>query len=262
VIVASEMRSDGPWTFTFGCYGISLDTGSLLWISHGTGFRGVLARILDFIPGFTNELRDSPHHIEDGQIFCEGGRVLDVKTGEVLREVARDSVQAHESPSSVGHLFYNTGIGKNASRENDHSRLAVGNGLFLRHVQAQEGKQRGVLQITAENRDGTCVWEFSTDQLGRHIDGNFYSYRLVPPFLYLVVSDECKYKPHPSQKRCVVPNPTHWHLVTLDLTTGEVRQGFSLGEEQQDECRIEDVDNGGLLIGRSNRELLYFARTS
>ena len=34
VIVAYEMRSDGPWTAGFGCYGLSLESGELVWSSH------------------------------------------------------------------------------------------------------------------------------------------------------------------------------------------------------------------------------------
>ena len=33
VIVASEMRSDGPWTADFGVYAIALESGDLLWTS-------------------------------------------------------------------------------------------------------------------------------------------------------------------------------------------------------------------------------------
>lgn len=256
VIVASEMRSDGPWTATFGCYGISLDSGTLLWTSHGTGIRGVLARLFDFFPGFTNELRDTPHHVEDGQVFCESGRVLDVKTGRLLKKITSDTVQAHEKPSSIDWHFYNTGM------EKDHSRIAVGNGLFLRHAQEKEGMQRGVFKLAADTEDGNLVWQLSIEQLGRHIDGNFYSYRLVPPFIYLILSDESRYKPHPSQKHVVLPNPTRWHLVTLDLATGEVLQDFPLGDQKIEECRIEDVNQYGLLIGKSNNELVYYRQTT
>ncbi|MCA9174365.1 MAG: hypothetical protein KDB14_07760 [Planctomycetales bacterium] len=250
------MRSDGPWTATFGCYGISLESGTLLWASHGSGIRGVLARMLDFVPGFTNEFRDTPHHVEGGQVFCDSGRVLDVKTGRCQRRVDPDSVQAHESRASIGWQFYNTGM------EKYHPRVAAGRGVFLRHAEGKEGVQRGVFKIAAENEAGDSIWLFSVDQLGRHIDGNFYSYRLAPPFIYLVVSDEPRYRPHPSQKHVVTPNPTRWHLVTLALSTGKVVQDFPLGNSKLEECRIEDVDDEGLLIGKSSQELCYFRRAT
>lgn len=120
--------------------------------------------------------------------------------------------------------------------------------------------QRGVLDIAAETETGNPVWRFSMDQLGRHIDSNFFSYRLVPPFLYLIVSDEPRFKPHPTKTQYILPNPTRWHFVTIALSTGKVVQDFSLGEEKLAECRIEDVDDDGLLIGKSNHHLAYYER--
>lgn len=254
VIVAREMRSDGPWTASFGCYGISLDAGRLLWTSHGSGLWGSIVRLLDFVPGYTNELRDTPHHVEDGKVFCQSGRVLDVKTGRFLQKLDSETVRSHEKPIRLDSQFYNSGL------ERDHPSVAISNGVFLRHAQAAEGMQRGVLEIAAETETANSVWTFSIEQLGRHIDGNFYSYRLVPPFMYFVVSDEPRYKPHPTKQRYVEPKPTLWHVVSIALATGDVVQDFSLGPEMLEECRIEDVDDRGLLIGTSSRELLYFER--
>ena len=44
--------------------------------------------------------------------------------------------------------------------------------------------------------------------------------------------------------------------------TGEVVQDFSLDDEKLAECRIEDVDDDGLLIGKSNHHLAYYERTN
>ena len=254
VIVASEMRSDGPWTASFGCYGICLDTGQLLWKSHRSGFWGRFVRLLDFVPGFTNDLRDTPHHVEDGKVYCQSGRVLDARTGQTLQKVDPEIIRSHEKPISLGQQFYDSGL------ETDHPRVAIGDGLFLRHVQATKGKQRGVLEISAQNKSANSTWRFSVEQFGRHIDGNFYSYRLVPPFIYFVVSDEPRYKPHPTKEHYVLPNPTLWHVISIALETGKIVQDFSLGSDKLEECRIEDVDDRGLLIGKSSRELLYFER--
>ncbi len=100
VIVASEMRSDGLWTADFGCYGISLEDGRLLWTSHGSGLWGRIVRLLDFVPGFTNELRDTPHHVQNGKVFCNSGRVLDVKSGMLLHKVDAQEVRSHEKLAS------------------------------------------------------------------------------------------------------------------------------------------------------------------
>lgn len=251
VIVASEMRSDGPWTADFGCYGISLEKGRLLWTSHGSGFWGRIVRLLDFLPGFTNELRDSPHHVEDGKLFCNSGRVIEVKTGKLLHKLAPTDVQSHEMPTSIGSEFARSGV------ERHHPRVDVGGGLFLRHAQEAEGWQQGTLEIAAETESGDKVWTFSIQQLDRHIG----SYHLVPPFIYLIVSNEPNTRPHPTKKHWALPNPTLWHFVTLGLATGEPVQDFPLGDARLTNCRIEDVDECGILISTSKRTLMYFRRT-
>ena len=78
------MRSDGPWSGLLGCYGISLENGQLLWTSHGSGIWGRLGRLLDFVPGFANEFRDTPRQIKDGKNFCDSGRIIDIQTGILL----------------------------------------------------------------------------------------------------------------------------------------------------------------------------------
>lgn len=253
VIVATELRSDGPWTLYFGCYGISLDSGALIWASHGSGIRGVLARICDLIPGCTNELRDAPVYVQDGQVFCNSGRVIDVKTGHFLKMLTPDIVYSHKKTPSDRYQFYSS------------DRLAMGEGIVLeedlrlRYERIVE-PQNGVLKFVANNSAGEVLWTFSTEMLGRQIDGNLHSWRLVPPFLYLVVSNGPRHRPHPSRKHWVLPNPTLWHFVTLDLATGKVLQDFSLGNEKQEECRIEDMDDHGILISKTRREFSYFTR--
>lgn len=59
----------------------------------------------------------------------------------------------------------------------------------------------------------------------------------------------------------MLPNPTLWHLLTVDLATGEVVQDFPLDDQKLEECRIEDVDDEGLLIGKSSHGLACYRRT-
>ncbi|QDV69043.1 hypothetical protein Poly24_27570 [Rosistilla carotiformis] len=251
IIVASEMRSDGPWTADFGCYGISMESGRLLWTSHGSGIWGRIVRLLDYVPGFTNELRDTPHYVKDGKVYCNSGRVLDVTSGKLVYKMDSEDVRSYEKPLSIGSQFAGSGV------ERHHPRVKVMDNLFLRHAQDAEGWQRGTLEIAAESESGKPLWTFSINHLGRHIG----SYRLVPPFIYMLVSDEANSKPHPTKEHYALPNPTRWHFVTLSIKTGEVVQDFPLDGEKHSECRIDDVDGDGLLIGRANRELMYYRRT-
>ena len=250
VIVAYEMRSDGPWTAGFGCYGLSLESGELVWSSHGTGLIGKLSRILDFIPGFTNGLRDSPSIVADGKVFCSSGRILNVLNGELLSKISPYEVRKMKPPQSDARQLYDSHIG------NSESNVSIGD-LVLAHP--SDGKQRGKWSIVAKTKEQDA-WRFDISQTGLHIDGNYYSYRLATPYIYLVLSDESRYKPHPTHPQTVVANPTRWHLLCLDVATGQIVQQVSLGDELLDECRIEDVDEHGLLIRRSSKELVYFRR--
>lgn len=251
VIVANETRSDGPWTAGFGCYGLSLETGEQIWVSHGSGFWGVVGRILDFVPGYTNEFRDNPQFVKEGKVFCTSGRVLEIATGKVIERKKRDEIQSVQIPKSDAWNLYNSSMDQAAPK------VRVGD-LLLSHPTSQ--KVRGELSLVAETGNGDRVWEFNIRDCGRHIDGNFYSYRLSGSFIYLIVSEQERYKPHPSKQHYVLPNPTRWAIFTLDVFTGKVVQEISLGDELVDECRIEDIDDEGLLIGTSTRVLMYFTR--
>lgn len=238
IIVASETRSDGPWTADFGCYGISLADGRLLWTSHRTGIWGHLTRLLDFVPMFTNDLRDTPHHVIGGRVYCDSGRVLDVKTGRTAGKVSRQEVESFGRPASPAERLYRAGKDESVDTESGVSLARCPDGW-------------GVLG----HRAGREVWRLQADDqgavLGRHFRANYYAYRLAEPYLYLVLSDEPAFKPHPTKAAYVEPNPTTWHLVTLDVATGSVVQDLALGAEPMEACRIEDVDERALLIGQS-----------
>jgi hypothetical protein len=87
VIVATETASGGPWTASFGCYGISLRTGELLWpVDREEG--GWLGRFLGFLPGFGSANVETPVAVRGSQCVCESGRVLDIHSGSVIGENA------------------------------------------------------------------------------------------------------------------------------------------------------------------------------
>ncbi len=255
MIVASEMRSDGPLTATYGCYGISLTSGKKVWTSHGSGVRGILSQMFDFVPGFANELRDAPLHVENGRVFCRSGRVLDVKTGQLLERLDPRQLQHLRPPRRIDLVFYESTL------NNGEAAIPIGSGIILRQLRQVESGNT-VLKFIADTEEGENIWTFSTDMPGRKINGNFYSYRLLPPFLYLVVSEAARTMPLPTQRNAAGPNPTYWHFVSVDLHTGRIAQDFSLSDQPMDECRIEDADDHGLLIGRSDRSLAYYKRTA
>ena len=228
-----------------GVYGIDLDTGRLLWTSHGAGLWGTFLRLLDFLPCFENELADTPLRVEGGECLCQSGRVVDVRTGRTLRRLARDEARRTGRAALLPDV-----------RLGDDTRLSFVSGDGPNH------RVRGKLRLRLLRDDGSVGWEFDIASTGRHLQ----SYRYAPPseagrpFVYFVVSDEPNTSPHPTRRHYVLPHRTFYRLLTLDVGSGEVVQDIPLGEADR-ECRIEDVDATGLLVSADAKRLRYFERT-
>jgi hypothetical protein len=261
VIIASEMRSDGPWTADLGCYGISLTTGELLWTSHGSGLGGAFLRVLDFVPGFTNDLRDSSHHVTSTECFCGSGRVIDVRDGRFLRRVSPEELKQHERPLTDFEHLAETGY-----RVDAPSRIQIRPDIWLSCRREGEPALRiaGRVRFFQTRDDGCHVWAFDLAQT--RFAGNGHSWRYCPgtgsrpPVIYMIVSDEPNRAPDPKGRpHFVVPRPTTYRLLVLDVTDGQTVQEVVLGRSESD-CRIEDVDETGLLVSYDGRRLHYFAR--
>jgi hypothetical protein len=254
VIVASETRSDGPWTADFGCYGISLETGELLWTSHAGGNRGRLLRLFDFVPCFTNELRDSPAFAQGGEVVCTSGRVLDVRTGRDTRRIPSEEVRGHKRPQSEAWTLYQGRL------QNAYTRVRLPNGSWLSHKpRPEEGAVIG-FRLYLLGDDGSVRWDFDLAATGYHIAGNYSSYRYATPFLYLVVSEERQQRDVAGRPGYALPNAAVYRLLTLNLNDESLVQDFRLEDSKVTECRIEDVDDAGLLISLDARQLWYYTR--
>ncbi len=253
VIVASEMRSDGPWTLTFGCYGISLATGELLWTAHRNR-GGKFLRLMDFIPGFTNELRDKPVAVQGSECLCEKGSVIDVNTGRFLRKVSpSDHFTKTNGDQSASWILYSK------------RRVMLENGELLAHSPdrncPREQRTSKGFHLARLRSDDEQLWHFHLEKENHFIEGNYFSYRHHGDYMFLLVSDRPAYVPiDPEKPNCVKPNPRRNFLWVLDLQTGNICQKIALSEETQEECRIEDVNDQFLLIRREAKTLLCFAR--
>ncbi len=263
VIVASETRSDGPWTIDFGCYGICLHTGHMLWVSHGIGLRGALGRLLDYVPGFTNDLRDAPAAVDRACVYCRSGRVLDIRSGRMLYRV-RDS----EIPTSSHWAFrrrINSLNSLSVRGEFQTSPLRAAEDLFLTRVPPQALEpQTGTpdrydnVSLYAIASDRSLRWQFRASELGYF--GDVIPFALCHPFVYVVVSDSPPTVPIQHNQPLVVrPNPGTWHALTLDVTTGSVLQDIVLGHSDNG-ARIEDADDRGVLFSLGQHRLLYLRR--
>ncbi|MCL4691301.1 MAG: hypothetical protein KJ060_02160 [Candidatus Hydrogenedentes bacterium] len=253
VILATETRSDGPWTADFGCYAISLETGELLWCNHGRGAGGGLLRILDFVPGFTNEFRDTACAIRDGQCLCESGRLLDLHSGEPLGQLSRKEVEVirQERMLARAEPLYHSG-------EVDLPDLGLRVSNHTRVVDGGVRRQRGTLRLETFDENGASRWNFDIAATKYHIDGNFYSYRLISPYIYLVVSEAAQRKVHPKRPHTSLPNASPYHILVLDIRSGELVQDTRIQNAPCETARIEDVDDAGLLIGVDGKTLFYF----
>lgn len=87
VIVATETRHDGPCIVDYGAYGISVEDGSYLWPRLQSAGKGWFARLLDFVPDFTNEFRATAVGITSDGVLCERGELLDLRTGKQIGQM-------------------------------------------------------------------------------------------------------------------------------------------------------------------------------
>ena len=77
---------------------------------------------------------------------------------------------------------------------------------------------------------------------------NSFAYRLAGRYIYIVVSEPLPSEPAPAPGQYQPPPPRSFHLLTLELKHGTVCQDMRVGETSMPVCRIEDVDERGLLL--------------
>lgn len=263
VIVATEIRSDGPWTLDFGCYGISLHTGEVLWISHGEGLRGILGRLFDYVPGFTNSMRDSPAAVDRECVYCQSGRVLDVRSGMMLHRVSKAEILPLKPRAFRRRIQSLTILSDRGALQS--IPLLVDDDLFLTRAVPLNTQPQTISaspeiddSLYAISGNGKLRWQFRATDLGYY--GGVIPFTFVPPFIYVVVSDSPPIVPiRPDQPLLVRSNPGTWHALTLDVVTGSVLQDVVLGHSE-DGARIEDADDRGVLFSLAQRLLMYHRR--
>jgi len=255
VIIATEAVRAAFVSGNYGCYGISLETGKLLWSSHGSGWWGSLLRFCDYLPSFTNEYRDAPHHVLAGEVACWSGRVLNAQTGEERRQVSPEEIRRHTEPKSPARELYDGVFA------NQRTRVKVAEGLWLSHKKAL-GVLPGFRLYLLDDQDNVR-WEFDPATTGLTIGGNFYSYRYAsfsaqPACVYIVASEEPNERAHSTKPYHVIPSPTRHHLLTLDVLSGRIVDDFVIDEDRVTGCQIEDIDAGGLLLSVEGTKLKYY----
>lgn len=239
VIIASEMRSDGPWTADFGIYGIAAKTGDLLWTSHARGWWGKFLRCCDYIPAFTNDLRDPPRGIVNGRVITGRGRCLDVRTGVDVAE--NYSVPANNDNATPQRILYDKHV-----LDFDTDKIFV------------EGP-RDDFKITRYDPNGREIWRLSCKERALYMDGNYFSYRYHEGRIYLILGDAPRTVPiKPSDPFVHKPNLANYQIGVLELTTGECRLAPLDHGQQRLECRIEAIHQNRLLVSCDNTILTEY----
>jgi hypothetical protein len=230
VIVASETRSDGPWTADFGIYGIDARSGELLWTGHRRGIWGRIVRAFDYLPLFTNELRDRPQRMIDRYLLTSSGRVLDIQSG---RDCQPDTI-AIDTASAPENLPY---------------KLYTERSLRVEGETIHESWPEGGFSIHRSDAMGREIWRFSAKEISMHVGGNYCSYRLHKGRIFVILGDAPSLVPiNPKDPMIVKPNPANYHLGILDLNTGKFECVPLANPKQRTKCRIEGIRDSRMLV--------------
>jgi hypothetical protein len=266
VILADETRSDGPWTASFGCYAISLATGAVLWKWHGTGVRGILSRVLEPVTIATSEFRPGFYGIRGNEAVTKQGHVLDLQTGMLLRREKEISIPRKNYEAETA-----------AQRIYGGQPVAIGDNLSLSTREPGRLKEKrpdGILMIShpkptrpfgfiLRNHRGQTVWDWSPSEAGLHPVTNYFGWRLVGSELFILCAEGPTTVPINPQKPMIVRRcAAKYRLLCLDALTGKVVQDIPLTEKPLNSCRIEDVDQAGMLISHDERVLNYYSLKS
>lgn len=248
ILVLSEYRgNDGPWGADFGVYRYDLTNGDFLGASHGAGGWGKFVRLLDWVPDFTNELRQRPVAVRDGKITTDSGRVLDARTGETVGQLAREELEQ---------LSQNVARRETLLTVSD-KQVALEVGAILKAgtpADPDENKnhyQHRPLQFFRCNAAGEVEWVF--DGLERGWDTpKMESTRILERFdgdsIVMIVREGSTMAPDDPFKSVAVP----CFLTRLDLKTGEVGPQIPLAPHPLLQVQLHDAWDGKVLVSWSD----------
>lgn len=143
--------------------------------------------------------------------------------------------------------------------------MPIGPNSWLFNNRTQETIHSGGLELSLIDQKNVARWEIKTSANGLHVAGEFFSRRYVAhhydfPDLYLLITDEPHQRPHPKLNRCVLPNPTRYHLLSFHVVEGRITGDAVVDEGLRSACRIEAVDAQGVLVSLEGTLLKYFRR--
>jgi hypothetical protein len=251
VIVATETKTSGPGTYTYGVFAISLETGELLWTSHiaKRDRRGLVERIFSAIGIDTS---DHATGVRGSECITAVGRVLDIHTGkELRRETDTGDWPAFWKATSPGKTLYG------------RHPVDCGSDRILRHgvpgaPKKEGGFPDGTFNLFLSDAQGQPLWSFDIASTGHHIRGNYFSYRFRESYVYMIVSDRPQSIPiDPRKPLFVKDNPAQYFLWVLDVGSGNICQKIRITENETTRCNLEDIDERSVLLSCAQSAILF-----
>jgi len=246
VIIASEMQSGGPWTLDFGCYGISLETGEMLWDSKYLSYPadGWLSRMFKTLFGRFIEANENPVDVNNGMVWCESGRILNASDGTFI---------AWETPGEMEKKKEPRGNGGPARKLYDGERVIVDRkGPLMISIEGDHDTDD--LRLYGFSGKDAPDWTFDLGSMGYSSEDNYFAYRYRHPYVYFIVKEGERYLPG-GEDQALKVRKAPARILTVDGRSGEVVQNFRLTDDKVREYRIEAVGDRGVLLSRDNHRL-------
>jgi hypothetical protein len=245
IIVATTTQSGGPWTASSGIYGLSLETGDLVWQAKPIKpSKGLFAR-LSYKLGLVR-FTDSPNYVSENQVICTSEAILNIENGNVMHDAQAEpelSVEDSRANSLYGGAMINVDdqLQKNITRVKPGERV---------HMSTEK------VVIYGYSGDDELNWEFNLHSLGYSAFFNYFSYRFHEPYIYFLGKEGDYYMPE-VEGEALERRPAPFHLIAVDARSGEVVQDLRLPDEAH-EYRIESSNSQGILLSHSNTQLALY----
>lgn len=248
VIIATENRTTGLMGMdNFHIYGISVQTGELLWTTHSSDACGEASPDQWYPDQFDfHGSAAGPRLIEDGKCLCKDGSIIDPLSGEKIGKMPPEDVElwAHRMRTERSYAFYwsvfrGRGLG---------IQLTPGRWLSGKRLHKTDS-----IQFRLCNPQNVSEWSFDLKQTGYEQKyPSYYQFRLVDQYIYFVAYEPFKEQPQPVPDDWKPPEPRQFHLLSLDLRNGKVVQDIPIGSGELSTCKLEDADHAGVLIRSSD----------
>jgi len=256
IIIATEQSKNRM----IGCYGISVETGILVWSSRRSGLFGrsgifgIFFRLLDYLPFVTTDLRDAPIKVCGNEVICANGNVLDIHTGELVKQI--EDIEDIEDTSM--NKFYDAFYDGKLCPINKAQSLIVSTEPLENIADNKQYYNRYELKLYQFNSNLERLWEFNIKDHGY----NSISYKIRIPFLYILATKEPIYREAKSKKtkaaNVLERSPVNYYLLSVNLYSGVISQEMPLKANKVEYCKLEEVSNKGAVINFSNESLRYY----